>query len=273
MLCCAKKRFAVAAVAFALACSFRSNGTTLAGFIIWGTIVEPLLANFRTHLSISFLLKRILYGGFLTAVGVAPFIFHQYNAYASFCSESAQAPRPWCHDRLPLVYTFVQSEYWNVGLFRYWTPQQLPNIILAVPVLLLLIHASISNIRHSLPKLLSAVLVDGTQNAPQAVPPFAEPSLSPSLLPHAIHALVMSLTLLFAAHTQIALRFASAMPFTYWAAASLVIRDRSASSKRETKESRQNGRTQWSTGYLWVGWSLIWGAISLVAWGVFLPPA
>ncbi len=33
-------------------------------------------------------------------------------------------PRPWCSSRLPYVYGFVQSEYWNVGFMRYWTLQQ-----------------------------------------------------------------------------------------------------------------------------------------------------
>eukprot|EP00198_Chlamydomonas_reinhardtii_P011508 XP_001700845.1 predicted protein [Chlamydomonas reinhardtii] len=46
-------------------------------------------------------------------------------------------PRPWCSSRVPYVYGFVQLLYWNVGFLRYWTLQQAPNFLLAMPVLLL----------------------------------------------------------------------------------------------------------------------------------------
>lgn len=267
----------MAALVFALAGSFRSNGTLLAGFIIWGTVVEPISTACRASLTNTILLKRIFHGAFLAAIVFTPFAWHQRNAYISFCSDLEDSRRPWCTERPPLVYTFVQSEYWNVGFLRYWTPQQLPNIILAVPVLLLLLHASIRNIKHTLPRLLTAVLAlrsNSTENDVQA----NDPILSPSLLPHATHALIMSLTLLFAAHTQIALRFASAMPFTYWAAASLFVRGRKeekyeASQTPGVSNTKQKRFARWTSSYSWTTWSLLWAVISLVAWGVFLPPA
>ncbi|KAG2441008.1 hypothetical protein HXX76_003861 [Chlamydomonas incerta] len=61
-------------------------------------------------------------------------------------------PRPWCSSRLPYVYGFVQSLYWNVGFLRYWTLQQAPNFLLAMPVLLLsaagLFEFGRANARH-----------------------------------------------------------------------------------------------------------------------------
>jgi hypothetical protein len=32
--------------------------------------------------------------------------------------------RPYCTDRFPLIYPFVQSHYWDVGFLRYWRLQQ-----------------------------------------------------------------------------------------------------------------------------------------------------
>ncbi len=95
------------------------------------------------------------------AVAVLPLLYFQYSAYDTFCrnqhtptaasgnsgpalSHTAESgdvgvgegvegqrrgpgtawPRPWCSSRLPYVYGFVQSEYWNVGFMRYWTLQQ-----------------------------------------------------------------------------------------------------------------------------------------------------
>lgn len=45
MLYCARGQWSLATGCFALASAFRSNGVTLAGFIIWGMLIEPLLTS------------------------------------------------------------------------------------------------------------------------------------------------------------------------------------------------------------------------------------
>ncbi|EFJ47490.1 hypothetical protein VOLCADRAFT_91860 [Volvox carteri f. nagariensis] len=69
-------------------------------------------------------------------------------------------PRPWCSAQVPYVYGFVQSEYWNVGFLRYWTwqqPPQLPNFLLAAPVVLLSVSGlavyCTANCRHVMLRL------------------------------------------------------------------------------------------------------------------------
>lgn len=174
-----------------------------------------------------------------------PFIFHQWKGFHAFCNPSPL--RPWCSNRLSLIYSFVQSYYWDVGFLRYWTLQQLPNFLLAAPVLALLTWGSLSFLfKVGFPSLISSKPLS-SRNA-------SHPLLSPSFLPHAIHALILTLTLLFAAHTQIILRFASSMPFTYWSAARLFF--------EHPKYAKA-----------WVVWSVAWGAVSVVLWVAFLPPA
>lgn len=169
-------------------------------------------------------------------------VYHQYTGYRVFCQDASE-PASWCSNIIPSIYTHVQSKYWNVGFLRYWAVQQTPNFLLAAPVITLLLHYSTQSVHSFAIRLF---------NEPQSrnLSPFE----SPSLVPHGIHAFVFTLILLFASHTQIILRFASSLPFTYWSAARLLV------------EHPRLGK--W-----WVGWSVVWGAVSLVLWSAFLPPA
>jgi len=169
-------------------------------------------------------------------------VYHQYSGYLVFCQET-DTPAPWCSNSLPSIYTYVQSKYWGVGFLQYWTPQQLPNFLLAAPVLVLLSYYSTQSIRPFANHLFY-------KGQPRDNSPFE----SQSLAPHGIHAFVFTSILLFASHTQIILRFAASIPFTYWSAARLLV------------EHPRLGK--W-----WVGWSVVWGAVSLVLWSTFLPPA
>jgi len=179
-----------------------------------------------------------------TAIIVAPFVHHQYSAYQHFCTGQSNSTGPeFCDNRLPLIYSYVQRKYWDVGFLRYWTLQQSPNILMAVPPLLVIITFSSNHLRHVLPRLL--------KNKPADTHPVF---WTVRLTSHTIYSLVLCSILLLNSHTQITLRQAASMPVTYWGAAWLVI------------EHERFGR--W-----WITWSLMWGALSVVLWSVFLPPA
>lgn len=185
-----------------------------------------------------------------------PFVYHHYTAYHAFCT--TLQPAEWCSKIPPSIYTYAQSKYWNVGFLRYWTLQQLPNFVISAPPLITIFTYSIHFFLHGIIPRFAAHFSDRLSSKPassQGQPKSASsPFLRASLAPHAIHAFILCTTLLFASHTQIVLRLAASMPFTYWAAAWLVV------------EHPKQGR--W-----WVGWSLIWGVLSIVLWGTFLPPA
>ena len=48
--------------------------------------------------------------------------------YAQFCGSEAWAnadrARPYCQPAGPSLYSFIQSNYWGVGLFKYYQLQQ-----------------------------------------------------------------------------------------------------------------------------------------------------
>ena len=81
----------------------------------------------------------------------------QVWAYLRFCVHAGDGARPWCSWMLPSIYTFVQQHYWcvssacpahlprltvhyscrNLGWFKYYEAKQLPNFLLAAPILAL----------------------------------------------------------------------------------------------------------------------------------------
>ncbi|KAF7322199.1 GPI mannosyltransferase 2 [Mycena kentingensis (nom. inval.)] len=185
MLFCAQSSYLLAALCFTAAAAFRANGFLLGGFIIWGLVVQPVLEGKKA---------RVLECSILAAMTFLPFVAHNYAAYSAFCVATT-APAPWCTQRLPLVYQYVQRHYWDVGFLRYWTLQQLPNILIGLPPIAVIAIFSVRAISK----------------------------LDATLLPHAIYALVMCAIYVFASHTQIVLRQAASLPIVYWAAAWLVV--------------------------------------------------
>ena len=164
----------------------------------------------------------------------------------AFCLPDGTETVPWCNNIPPSIYTYAQAKYWNVGFLRYWTPSQLPNILLALPVLGLLLTFSF----YYLGAFFTSVPLAYMSKLPHSSPPFFDTSL----MPYVLHTILLSFVLLFASHTQIALRVAPCLPTTYWAAAWLLV-------------------TYPRIGRVWVMWSVLWGTLSVVLWGVFLPPA
>jgi phosphatidylinositol glycan class V len=188
------------------------------------------------------------------SVVLTPFVYHNYSGYVLFCTdiEPSTSPPAWCHATLPSIYTYVQSQYWDVGFLRYWTLVQVPNFAIAAPPLAVLFMFSFHHLRHSVALHLQSISSKGPSS--QAHPKHTSIFLHPALTPHAIHALFLCTTVLFTSHTQIILRLSPSLPLTYWAAAWLL------------SEAPKWGR--W-----WVGWSLVWGALSVVLWGTGFPPA
>ncbi|KAF8594116.1 hypothetical protein BDV93DRAFT_502211 [Ceratobasidium sp. AG-I] len=260
MRACHDRRYCVAALYFALATSFRTNGILLSGFILYDQIARPVLSETisalskTTHTSLQ---PALL----LTALVLSPFVAHQDVAYAAFCIgpvTTATEPlysRLWCASRLPMIYGFVQSHYWDVGFLQYWTVAQFPNFFIAAPMLVL---AGGSNARS-----LSAVCVVGKRaggggrvnNSKSNTRglQLISTSMALTFLPCALHALVLSMILFTSAHVQIAIRvLPAATPWAAWA----------------------GPRCCWAfTSHLWIGWSAVWVFVRSVLWLAFLPPA
>ena len=125
---------------------------------------------------------------------------------------------------------------------------------MAAPPLLLLLWSAITHLKITIPAVFSFSNRGAEAKRREVHRQAPGGFVNLSTTPHAVHALIFSLLILFTSHVQIILRLAASMPFVYWSAARLLLEHS-------------------NLGKWWVGWSIIWGLVGLVNWGVFLPPA
>lgn len=151
-----------------------------------------------------------------------------------------------------------------MGLFKYWEMAQLPNFLLAAPVLTAAFYLSFRYYTSSTPeRILKQTFLGWWSNdvsdTPISSDPFSYDS-TPQLLPHIHLSTATACLLLFASHVQIALRFATPAWICVWLAfAHLVMAD-------DGEKVSKNGR-------LWLTWLVGWNALSIVLFSAFLPPA
>lgn len=171
---------------FSLASGVRANGLINAGFFLYSRgkcfalqlqgvsgPVRKLPPLWKQLLSLASSAVLVCAGIFL------PFALFQYYAYVRFCGAGTglepTIPKPllqlaldkgyrlvatdgdkppWCSQRFPVVYSYIQDAYWNVGFLRYFELRQIPNFLLALPITLLGSWAAwtyiIANPRHCL---------------------------------------------------------------------------------------------------------------------------
>ncbi|EOY32361.1 GPI mannosyltransferase 2 isoform 3 [Theobroma cacao] len=113
-------------------------------FVLLQSSIHILLINtMHQAYDAAFLKKRaflalwILISGALRCICIfVPFITFQAYGYYNICLErSSDEMRPWCKARIPLLYNYIQSYYWGMGFLRYFQLKQLPNFLLASPIL------------------------------------------------------------------------------------------------------------------------------------------
>ncbi|PSC76827.1 GPI mannosyltransferase 2 isoform A [Micractinium conductrix] len=69
------------------------------------------------------------------AVILTPYAAMQVHAYLAHCAGAGNDAPRWCTARLPSVYGFIQKQYWDVGLLRFYRdPARLPMVLMSAPV-------------------------------------------------------------------------------------------------------------------------------------------
>ncbi|KAH7861293.1 hypothetical protein Vadar_024254 [Vaccinium darrowii] len=137
----------VATLLFALSGAARSNGVINAGYTCYQTMHATYDAIFNRRSLI--LTVRVLSAGALHCLCIfIPFIAFQAYGYYNICwGHVPDQISPLCKARLPLLYNYIQSHYWGVGFLRYFQLKQLPNFLLASPILSLALSSIIHYVK------------------------------------------------------------------------------------------------------------------------------
>ncbi|KAM3264652.1 hypothetical protein T459_01671 [Capsicum annuum] len=127
----------IATLWLALSGFARSNGVLNAGYICFQTMHMSYKAAFvRKHAGVTFIV--LLSGALRCLFIISPFIAFQAYGYYNMCVRgTSNEMRPWCKAKLPLLYNYIQSRYWGVGFLKYFQVKQIPNFVLASPILFL----------------------------------------------------------------------------------------------------------------------------------------
>ena len=132
----------IASLCWYLATTTRSNGAIYIGFILLSMIgslfatrdSQARLTGFLVKFANVYVICRALYD-------------HNQEGIAQHCETNSTLQPDWCNTALTSstfsLYQFVQEKYWNVGFFRYYEMKQVPNFLLASPILILSLQGSI----------------------------------------------------------------------------------------------------------------------------------
>uniref|UniRef100_U3JC29 GPI mannosyltransferase 2 n=2 Tax=Ficedula albicollis TaxID=59894 RepID=U3JC29_FICAL len=226
---------------FALAAAARANGLVNAGFVLYSRARRfALQLQAGSAPSLWKQLLSLASSAALMCAGIfLPFVLFQCYAYVRFCSPGtglapsvpepllqlardkgyrvagmAGAEPPWCSQRFPVVYSYVQDTYWNVGFLRYFELRQIPNFLLALPVTLLCSWAAwtyvSTNPRHCLTLGLER---RKTEERGKARDGFC----GPAAFVYVVHSTALLLFGFSCMHVQVLTRFlGSSSPILYW---------------------------------------------------------
>lgn len=223
------------------------------------------------------------------AIVVLPYVAVQHYGYWLYCApapavvraalpmlqlpaQPSHPSRAWCGAEgaspplVPGMYGFIQAEYWNVGLLRYYEAKQIPNFALAAPILTITFAGvaayavrSRLGVAHMLrfARALRAVLTFSQSQPQSAVLTGGAAAAvvrqvgssgndvyvaSFGALPYVVHWALMGLVAVLVMHVQVATRFlAASAPPLYWYLASWLLRRRAG--RKEAAGARRRRET------------------------------
>lgn len=241
---------------FAASTLLRSNGLLWGLFFLSDLSVsvralynsrQPSPGHCLLQRKLIFIVLQVITGGALIAVA---FFGVQYYAYTIYCTTSSTAP--WCSKRIPLIYSYIQSKYWNNGLFKYWTPNNIPNFLFAAPTLAIM-YFSGRHYSFTLPRRIQSVSSPALGERERSVLRKIE-----YMGPYLSVQLIMFVACIVSWHVQIITRVGTCLPTVYWYTSEMLMSTRADEVKR---------------GRVIVRYFMVWVVVQGLFFSAFMPPA
>lgn len=265
-------------VSLILSIATRSNGIVNLGFPAYFALKDSVgkqINNYQQNRNILSIWWCILKGITLKCLfillitvilSLLQFVLVQIYNYINFCTATFNTSLPeyvlqyatennlilagsihheWCNDSLPLAYSYVQKSYWNVGFLKYYQFKQIPNFVLALPILYIMLRCITEFASEYKNELYALGLFESNERAGES-----EAKKYPlSTFPFMIHGLFLTWFCLLFVHIQVSTRLlASASPLLYWYCA--LITSHKYNDQLHLYESEQNVRSKWKVFFL-----------------------
>ncbi|KAI8341220.1 GPI mannosyltransferase 2 [Chlamydoabsidia padenii] len=246
-----KQRYLLASILWGLASLARSNAIVYVGFFIY----EFIICRYQQQ-SLKSLISGTLQAMFYSLITVSGFTGFQYSLYLTYCDQTSTFDqRPWCTNLPPLVYSFVQKEYWGNGFLAYYELKQIPNFLLAMPI----IGLSVGGLYLFITKDWIRWLTLGQVNHGSS----GERSFTSNKA--TVYMYLWAFLLLYTVtcmHVQVILRFFTSLPPLYWYIGYLWSHGLRCSSEYQG----------WIANGIFY-YSVLYGLVGIILFSAFLPPA
>lgn len=228
MLSCIRSRFTKATLTLSASILCRSNGFLNVGFVAY-FLLKDLCRQNQLHI-MKLLTQFIKLLIVLIIAGLSFALVHIYY-YLLYCTEykvimtdsvrvyaekhnlvmagntnnTSRISSPWCVASIPMSYSYIQSHYWNVGFLNYYELKQVPNFLLATPILfLILCNAAIYFSKN--PRVILRLGLIGEKGSEAIANQFV----------FVVHAFILAVFCTFFVHIQVSTRMlASSSPCLY----------------------------------------------------------
>ena len=220
----------IAAFTLGLSSLTRSNAVISVGFLVhkqfsalyitWNRSYNSTRSSNHGPINTLEITKRITITLLTVALGIVPFVAYQWYTYYEFCqtNQSINIGRSdWCETSW-LPYAAVQQKYWNQGFLRYYQFKQIPNFVLAAPIVTIMIASSMHYLfMHKHLWLTLGLTCSKVQKTRNSV------FNNEACFVYVVHALALTLFGLLFIHVQVITRLICASsPLLYWVVASPV---------------------------------------------------